>query len=222
MVEGETVEYNGWTLKVRNPEGDGPHPVLIMVHGWKGNEDVMWIFSPRIPKEYLILAPRGLKESPDGGYGWHVHQEGELPTVDEYRPSAAKLLELIQQLGSEQHRTFWNGRADFLNANFMGFSQGAALCGVFALLYPERVGKLACLAGYLPENVSELTASKPLMGKDIFVAHGTQDDVVPIERARQAVEVFEQAGARVIFCEDDIGHKLSADCFRGLGEYFRR
>ncbi|RPI86759.1 MAG: hypothetical protein EHM41_07395 [Chloroflexi bacterium] len=222
MVEGETIEYNGWTLKVRNPEGDGPHPVLLMVHGWKGDEDVMWIFSPRIPKEYLIIAPRGLQESPNGGYGWHDHKEGELPTVDEYRPSATKLLELIQQLGSEEYQTFWNGQANFLKVNLMGFSQGAALCGVFALLYSDRVNKLASLAGYLPLNSNELAASKPLSGKEIFVAHGTQDNIVPIERARQAVEIYEQAGARVIFCEDDIGHKLSTDCFRGLGEYFRK
>lgn len=222
MVEGETIEYNGWTLKVRSPEGEGPHPVLLMVHGWTGDEDVMWIFSSRIPKEYLIIAPRGLQASPNGGYGWHDHKEGELPTVDEYQPAAAKLLELIQQLGSEQYQTFWDGQADFFKVSFMGFSQGAALCGVFALLFPDRVNKLASLAGYLPENADELADSEPLSGKEIFVAHGTQDDTVPIERARQAVEIFEKAGAQVTFCEDDIGHKLSSDCFRGLGEYFRK
>jgi len=47
------------------------------------------------------------------------------------------------------------------------------------------------------------------------VAHGTQDQLVPIDRARTSIELLEQAGAQVTYCEDEVGHKLSANaCVR--------
>jgi hypothetical protein len=47
------------------------------------------------------------------------------------------------------------------------------------------------------------------------------DDLVPVNRARLTVELLEKAGARVIYCEENVGHKLSANCFRGMGEFFK-
>jgi hypothetical protein len=46
-----------------------------------------------------------------------------------------------------------------------------------------------------------------------YLAHGTQDKLVPVDVARRSVEQLEQAGANVAYCENDVGHKLGADCF---------
>jgi predicted esterase len=46
------------------------------------------------------------------------------------------------------------------------------------------------------------------------------DEMVPIGRARRVVKVMKNAGAEVLYCEEDVGHKLSSGCFRGLDEYF--
>jgi predicted esterase len=54
------------------------------------------------------------------------------------------------------------------------------------------------------------------------MAHGTQDALVPVARARQARQILLEAGAQVTYCEDDVGHKLSASCFRGLETFFAR
>jgi predicted esterase len=51
------------------------------------------------------------------------------------------------------------------------------------------------------------------------VAHGTQDEMVPIDRARASMELLEQAGASITYCEDEVGHKLSSNCLRALEEY---
>jgi predicted esterase len=56
----------------------------------------------------------------------------------------------------------------------------------------------------------------------VFVAHGTRDELVPIERGRHTVQTLEQAGAQVTYCEDDVGHKLSAACFRALEAFFKK
>ena len=75
---------------------------------------------------------------------------------------------------------------------------------------------MGVLAGFVPSGLDELVLKKPLAGKNVFVAHGTQDQQVPIDRARASIELLEQAGAQVTYCEDEVGHKLSANCLRAL------
>ena len=45
-------------------------------------------------------------------------------------------------------------------------------------------------------------------------------DNVPIERMRSGVELVKRAGADLTVCEDEVGHKLSVDCLRGLGHFY--
>jgi predicted esterase len=85
-----------------------------------------------------------------------------------------------------------------------------------ALLFPHRLCKIVGLSGFLPEGAEALARNRPLQGKLVFVAHGRQDHLVSITRARESVDMLEQAGAQVSYCEDDVGHKLSLSCFKGL------
>ena len=101
-----------------------------------------------------------------------------------------------------------------------GFSQGGALTNVLALLYPQRIRKAAVLAGFMPGGVDDFLARRVLVDKNFFVAHGIQDELVPLERARQSIELLEQAGAQVTFCEAEVGHKVSVDCLRGLEAFW--
>jgi phospholipase/carboxylesterase len=103
----------------------------------------------------------------------------------------------------------------------IGFSQGAAISSVLAFLYPQRIRKIGILSGFVPEGVDEYIASRPLAGKTVFVAHGTQDDTVPVDRARTSMEILENAGAEITYCEDEVGHKVSLNCMRALRAYLQ-
>jgi phospholipase/carboxylesterase len=203
------------------PEGEGPAPVLLLIHGWTGNENVMWIFTSRLSTRYLILAPRGLYPAPEGGYGWEPRSQPGGPKVDDFRPAIDDLLCLLDDLGSGDNPSLLNiARPNFSKLNIMGFSQGAALSYTLALLYPERVQRLAGLAGFLPVDAASLVGSRPLLYKPVFVAHGRLDKRVPVERARAAVSLLDEAGANVSYCEDEVGHKLAASCFNRLEQFF--
>jgi predicted esterase len=80
---------------------------------------------------------------------------------------------------------------------------------------------MGVLAGFVPSGIDELVSQKPLAGKNIFVAHGTEDQMIPIDRARASIKVLEKAGAQVMYCEDKVGHKLSANCLRALENYLK-
>ena len=102
----------------------------------------------------------------------------------------------------------------------MGFSQGAAMSNVLAFLYPQRIQKVGILAGFVPAELKNLVPQRPLEGKSFFVAHGTKDEAVTVERARESIKILEQAGAQVTYCEDNVGHKVSLSCLRALKEFF--
>ncbi len=211
MPEMEVRQIGTWTVRQQTPDGKGPHPLVLMLHGWTGDENVMWIFAKRLPKRALIVAPRGIFSIPAGGYGWHDHQFGLWPTIDELQPAAQALHELLVVENFPS--------ANLQRIHLAGFSQGAALSIAYSLIYPQQTASLAALSGFLPEEIGELVRTRPLLGMPVFIAHGSRDDRVPVEKARQAVATLEAAGADVVYCEDDVGHKLSISCFNSL-EHF--
>jgi len=210
--DSKVIQIHEWTTRIREPKGAGPHPVILLLHGWTGDENSMWIFAGRLPGDALLVAPRGLHDTPLGGYGWHPHQLGAWPDLSAFEPAIQALLDLMTAENFPQ--------ADFSRMHMAGFSQGAALTYAFALEHPERVASFAGLSGFMPQKAEPLITDHPLQDKRVFVAHGTQDELVPVARARQAVGQLGEAGAQVTYCEDDVGHKLSATCFHGLQDFF--
>jgi phospholipase/carboxylesterase len=200
-------------MRVHRPGGTGPFPVLLMLHGWTGDENSMWIFASRLPRHALIVAPRGLYPTKGGGYSWHPELPKPWPWISDLEAAADKLFTVIS------NANFPDG--DFSNLHLMGFSQGAALAYTMALVNPERIVSLACLSGFLPDGASAWLRADRLKGLPVFIAHGSEDEQVPIERARMSVDLIEKAGADVTYCEDNVGHKLSAKCFRGMEAFYK-
>ncbi len=208
----QTLRLGDWIVNQHLPSGSGPFPVIVLLHGWTGDENAMRVFSSRMPIGAVLLFPRGIYPSPLGGYGWHPHSTKVWPSIDDFRPALDALMELL----TPDHFP----HADFSRLHLVGFSQGAALVYTLALLQADRVTSFAGLSGFLPDKADALELGDGLRGKPGFIAHGDQDDIVPVDRARKAVELFQKAGAQVTYCEDEVGHRLSANCFRGLEAFF--
>jgi len=221
------VHIGQFTLRQRIPEAVQAVRVMLLLHGWTGSENSMMVFAGKLPPVAWLVAPRGLYPAPEGGFSWRPFsalQDQSLtrssqtlkswPGLDDFRPA-------LQALESLLVPENFPG-ADLRQVDLVGFSQGAALAYAYALLYPQRIRAVAGLAGFLPDGVvSFLGSQKPLTGKKVFITHGAQDEIVPVVQARRAAEILQQAGADVSYCEDDVGHKLSADCFNALAAYWR-
>lgn len=215
-VENSTTleEFGTWTLRVRQP-ARRPARLLLMLHGWTGDENSMWVFVRNMPDDYFLLAPRGLHADPTAGYSWRPFRPDSFarPSLEDLRDAAKALIDLVDSYS----RAYQLEASKF---SVMGFSQGAALANVITCLHPERINKAAILAGFMPSGMEEILARKPLTNKPVFVSHGTQDAMVPIDRARASMSLLEQAGARITYCEAEVGHKVSSSCVRGLEAFF--
>jgi phospholipase/carboxylesterase len=211
------MTYNGWTMRVRRAWQE-PARFLLMLHGWTGDENSMWIFTNKIPGNMWIVAPRAPHAAKEGGYSWRPPrslQDGDrgLPTLSDLKPAADSLIRLVDNVSVSVG-------VNATQFDVAGFSQGGALTNVLTLLHPQRIRKAAVLAGFMPGGTDDLVGRRVLAGKHFFVAHGLKDELVPFERARGSIELLEKAGAQVTFCEADVGHKVSADCLHGLETFW--
>ena len=208
------VEFNGWTLRVRAAERQ-PARLLLMLHGYTGDENSMWVFARELPRHFWMVAPRAPHPSEMTGYSWRPLQPGTFgrPSLEQILPAAEALIRLVD----EYQASVGIESPDF---DVMGFSQGAAMTNALAFLYPQRVRKIGILAGFVPSGLEDYVPERPLEGKSVFVTHGTKDDMIPIDRARSSIGILEAAGAQIVYCEDDVGHKVSLNCLRALRSYF--
>ena len=212
--ETDLITFQEWTLRVR-PASSGTPRLLLLLHGWTGDESSMWLFARNLPTDYWTIAPRAPHVAEPFGYSWRPHLIGNRswPSLDDLGPSADALIRLVGDYAAENH-------IDASQFDVAGFSQGAAMTNAIALLHPERIRRAAVLAGFVPAGAESVAAKRPLNGKPFFVAHGTLDEMVKVEYARQSIQVLEQAGANVTYCEDEVGHKVSSSCMRALERFF--
>jgi predicted esterase len=84
----------------------------------------------------------------------------------------------------------------------MGFSQGAAAAAAAALTYPERLGGIGIISGWLikpsRQRVSKAQGPNCGPGARFFVSHGTADSQVTFECAEQATDLLRKSGASVV------------------------
>ena len=207
------ISFNNWTLRIR----ESAHPtrrLLLLLHGLTGDENSMWVFTHNLPKNYWMVAPRAPHTAVQGGYSWRPPQFENLSqlSLDLLRSAAEVLIRLVDEYSA-------SAGLDASLFDVMGFSQGAAMSSVLAFLYPQRIRKVGILAGFVPSGLEELVSQRPLNGKPFFVAHGTKDEMVTIDRARASIEILERAGAKMTYCEDEVGHKVSLTCLRALRDF---
>ncbi len=211
----ELIQEDEYVVKIKNPKQIGIAPVLLLLHGFTGDEDSMWTFASKIPSTYLVIAPRAPHKINDPrmyGYTWVEKPSGGWSSLDEFDPSIKMLINLLDTLARQYE-------GNFSEINIAGFSQGAALAYAFALNYPQRVNKIAGLSGFLPEKCESKLAQGPVKGKSIFIAHGTKDQIVNIDMAYFARDMLKGAGANVTFCESDVGHRLGTNCYSAFGKF---
>ena len=93
-----------------------------------------------------------------------------------------------------------------------GFSQGGAMALHTGLRHPERLGGIMALSCFLPlaETVAA-EASTANRDVPIFMAHGTHDPLIPIDRGRQARDLLTRLGYRIEWHEYPMPHSVCAE-----------
>lgn len=215
QLQPDEITIDQWPFKVLIPDREPAREnrILLLIHGYLGNENAMWILTKPIPKDIILLAPRAPVQMGPDQYSWHPIKP-QWPDLDQtYRHLGADLLSRVDQWVSQKG-------LNITQYDAMGFSQGAVMAYALSFLFPKRVNKVAALAGFVPQIWHSSLKGHSLKGRSYFISNGTKDELIPLHKAHQTVEWLKEKGAQVTYCEGHTGHKLSAGCFKGLGEYF--
>ena len=203
------IQQAGLIHRVQQPEGNGLFPTVVMLHGRAGTEDVMWVFANTLPKNWLVVAPRGIRLDPDGGYDWRPRGKDEWPTLSAFDEAVTAVTRFIHALPTLYH-------ADPTQIYLMGFSQGAATSYATAMQQPGLVQGVAGLVGFVPEECGELVETAVLRDLPIFMAVGTEDATIPYEKSKICSEKLKAAEANLTYKEYATGHKLNGQGIRDL------
>ena len=209
----ETLLEDDFIVKVIHPSVES-NQVLLALHGWTGVETTMSIFTERIGNHFWVFQPRGFFPADPEGFSWVDHKSGKINAIQDFIRSAKRLHDIINPM----IRRYCLPKNNTIN--LVGFSQGAAMSIAYSLAYPEEINKAAILAGFLPTETDVLPLPPGLSNINFFISHGTEDTVITIDKARKAVEYLNKSGAAISYCEGRGGHRVSAECFKDLSEFF--
>ncbi len=201
----------GLAYRYQMPDGPGPYPTVVMLHGRLGNEDVMWVFRKVFPRPWLAVAPRAPLADHEA-FSWHLQTHGMWPELAAYDEAAAALERFIRALPR-----LYNADPDRIY--LMGFSQGAAVAFAMALRRPKMVHGVAGLVGFVP-TATEAEVSGRLDGLPVFLATGLEDETVPYEISQKSLALLRSSGADVAYHEYPTGHKLTAAGMADLKKWF--
>lgn len=104
-----------------------------------------------------------------------------------------------------------------------GFSQGCAMALMTGLRHTERLAGIVGLSGYLP--IAATTAAERHAANHetpVFLAHGRQDPVVPLDRALQSRDALAALGYTVEWHEYTMAHSVCMEEIADLNRFLLR
>lgn len=197
---------------VREPKIIIEHPqVLFLFHGAGSNEQDLFTFANRLPDEWLVISARAPYTVSDGRYKWYdVKMVDNKITINftQEEESRKTVLKFIDEVVSSSH-------ADSNCVVLAGFSQGANMASVARLAAPENVTGFAIFSGRFIEEIKPLiSTSASLKSLKCFLAHGSQDYMLPIAYARENQQMLQSLGIPVTFSEDAVALSISPKQFK--------
>jgi phospholipase/carboxylesterase len=186
-------------------------PLLIMLHGYGSDENDLFSFASELPKELFIISLKAPFPMHPFGNAWYAinfdAEKGKWSDNEQAKQSRDLIAEFIDEATSTYP-------IDKENVTLLGFSQGSILSYAVALTYPEKVKNIIALSGYinkdiLPENLNK-EAYKKL---DFYCSHGSVDQVIPVDWARQTQPFLTSLNIKHQYSEFPVGHGVAPQNF---------
>ena len=101
----------------------------------------------------------------------------------------------------------------------MGFSQGGLICIDFALFLNQPLGGVFPIAGFSRHPKVEVPRCHPCQkNTPIIIAHGKDDDQVPVRASKNIFRQLKDQGANVELLLYNGKHKIGLQCLQKIKE----
>jgi phospholipase/carboxylesterase len=199
------------------PAGDGPFPTILALHGWGASAHDLLGLAPMLHGgRALMLCPQGQVAVPFGGgqygYGWFPLQ-GLAVDAEAFKHGADALREFVRM-------AIVRYPVDPEKVVVAGFSQGGLMAYDLALREPGRFAGVAALSSWLPAPlVADLPKLPEQANLPALVIHGTRDDRISIEKARESREALRGLGVPLTYREFEMGHEIRPEALKVIVQW---
>lgn len=101
-----------------------------------------------------------------------------------------------------------------------GFSQGAVIALMTGLTYDKPLAGIIALSGYLPNAASVVKNGNPANRNiPIFIAHGTEDTVVPYALGKASYEALKEGTHPIEFRSYPMPHSVCGPEIQDIGQW---
>jgi thioredoxin 1 len=187
-------------LSTKVVRGDNAERLLLLMHGIGSNEQDLPALAPYIDPDghYVIVSPRG-PYAYGPGFAWF-----KLDSAN----TISSALDAVEDVIESSCAQFDVKRDEMVVG---GFSQGASMALVTSFRdATKRPAGVLAMSGFLPPLGNEtLDWSEPL--PPVLMQHGTDDPVVTIDRARQAVDELKSHNVPLQFRTYPMEHSVSQE-----------
>ncbi|HQQ93124.1 MAG TPA: phospholipase [Bacteroidia bacterium] len=193
LLQAQSLKDLNFEYKIRKASPElKDAPLLVMLHGYGSNEDDLFDLASTLDPRFTVISLRAPMALNFGGYGWyHLERKPDKTLLFDYKEAADsrnKVMRFIRtccrELKLDSNRVF-----------LLGFSQGTMMSYDIALSYPGRIAGVCALSGRLVEESKQQCKNiKALQTTAFFIAHGTEDEIIPFKEAGLARDFLKSKG----------------------------
>ncbi|ATE61127.1 alpha/beta hydrolase [Thauera sinica] len=204
--------------RLREAHGAAAGLVLLM-HGVGSNESSLAGLAALLPDDVAVALVRSPLEMAPGSYSaFTVEFTANGPVID--AAAAEDSRRRLQRFAGELQARTGIAPARTLAA---GFSQGGIMAAGLALTCPQTVAGFAILSGrILPEIAPLIAPPEALAGLEALIAHGEQDDRLPVAWAQRSAELLRRLGVRFEERRYAARHEITRDMADDFAAWVRR
>ena len=186
-------------------------PLLIMLHGYGSDENDLFSFASELPEELFIISVRAPYPMQPFGNAWYaINFDAEKGKWSDNQQAAASR-DLIATFIDQAVATYPVNKD---NVSLLGFSQGTILSYAVALTYPVKVKNIVALSGFINlDIIPKDFMKKDYSNLDFYCSHGSADQVIPVEWARQTSPFLNQLNIKFQYAEFPVGHGVAPQNF---------
>lgn len=186
-------------------------PVLVLLHGYGSNENDLFSFAAELPKELCIIALRAPYSIEPYGHAWYaINFDTNLNKRNDVERAKESMAIIMNCVNSAQ--SLYD--TDPSNISLLGFSQGCILSIALALNHPEKFKNIIGLSGYIcKEFLNDHQDEKAYKHLNFYCSHGSSDQVIPVEWARETPKHLESLGIKNHYSEFPVGHGVAPENF---------
>ena len=213
VANGQPVESPLYYL-TREPKIHAEHPpVIILLHGVGSNEKDLFSFASQLPDKFLVISARAPIAVGKDSYAWYqLGFSNGKPVINHEQEENSKdlIIRFINYLKEKYS-------VDEKQVYLCGFSQGAIMSYAVGLTNPDKIKGIAAMSGRILDEVRPfIPSNEKLQHLNIFISHGTDDGVLTVQYAHEAVALLEHLKLIPTYREYPAGHTINNEMFHDL------